>query len=70
MDRFKLEEQIMAAWGTKEDIETVTRRLYNSDDWSVDEIANMLIGITALHDARCNEMFDTFSKLIKSGNIK
>lgn len=64
-NRFDLEQAIMAAWGTKEDIELLTKQYLDGPEMSEDDVSNMLIGIAALHDARCQELFRQFEESIK-----
>lgn len=64
-NRFDLEQAIMAAWGTKEDIELLTKQYLDGPVMSEDDVSNMLIGIAALHDARCQELFKQFEDNIK-----
>ena len=41
VDRFDLEQAIMAAWGTCEDLDLIFRRFYEwHEDMSVDDLAN------------------------------
>lgn len=68
--RFDFEDKLMRVWGTKEDIELVTRRVCDSDDWTDDDIVNILIGISSMHDAKCQELWELFNDMIKSGDIK
>ena len=64
MDKFDLEQAIMVAWTTSEDIklllEAVCERVQTTD-----EIANVLIGIQSLHDMRCQKLFDIYETLIR-----
>jgi hypothetical protein len=66
--RFDLEQAIMLAWHTKDDIDLVIKNLLNNP-MTPDEISNVLIGISALHELRSNALFDIFSTLIKEGSI-
>lgn len=65
-NRFDLEQAIMAAWQTKDDIDLVFKK--HCDDptpMSEDTLSNLLLGITTLHDARCNELFNQFEASIR-----
>lgn len=64
-NRFDLEQAIMAAWSTKDDIELLTKQYLDGPVMSEDAVSNMLIGIAALHDARCQELFRQFEDSIK-----
>lgn len=70
VDRFDLEQAIMAAWGTCEDLDLIFRRFYEwHEDMSVDDLANLIIGIKELHQIRCQRVWDIFETLIRNGVI-
>ena len=62
-NRFDLEENIMSAWSSKEDIDLVLENVLEKD-LTKDEIANALMGISSLHQMRCEKLFDTFTAMI------
>ena len=64
---FDLEAEIMSVWNTKDDLESITYRLMDDPDGPLteDEIANVLIGLTELHDIRCKKLFNVFESMIK-----
>ena len=70
MNRFDLEEAMSQLYGVGEDIDIV---LHSYMDAAIrpteDEIANMLIGIKALHNARYQKMWQIFEELIKNKTI-
>ena len=61
---FDLEAEIMSVWNTKDDLESITYRLMDDPDGPLteDEIANVLIGLTELHDIRCKKLFNVLMK--------
>jgi hypothetical protein len=64
-DRFNLEAEIMSVWNTKDDLESITSRMMDDPDpMSEDDIANVLIGLTELHDIRCKKLFDVFESMV------
>lgn len=66
MDRFDLEEKIIQAWSTKDDIALLMRQhLDRAEPMTEDEIANALLGIETLHNMRCQELWDCFTQLFK-----
>jgi hypothetical protein len=69
MDRFELEDAIMACWHTADDLKLVTKQILEGDG-DKDNLANALIGIQELHNLRCQRVFDIFSALVESGAIK
>ena len=63
---FDLEAEIMSVWNTKDDLESITSRMMDDPDpMSEDDIANVLIGLTELHDIRCKKLFNVFESMIK-----
>ena len=65
-DRFNLEDAIMAAWQTENDLELFVEQYY--DGMSQDDVVNVLIGLKNLHSLRMNKLWDTFTKTYKLDN--
>ena len=72
MNRFDFEQLILRAWGTTEDINMIIQRHMDSPDGPLteDQLMNLLMGIAAIHDARCAQLFEAFEALIKAGKIQ
>jgi hypothetical protein len=68
MDRFELEDAIMACWHTSDDLKLVAQQILDGAD-DPDSLANALIGIQELHNLRCQRVFDIFEALITTGAI-
>ena len=65
-DRFNLESEIMHVWNTKDDLESITSRMMDDPDpMSEDDITNVLIGLSELHDIRCKKLFNVFESMVK-----
>ena len=65
-DRFNLEAEIMSVWNTKDDLNAITSRMMDDPDpMSEDDIANVLIGLSELHDIRCKKLFNVFESMVK-----
>lgn len=65
----KLENHIMSVWSTKEDIDTVLWAMMDKPQpLSEDDLANLLLGIAAMHDARCQQLYETYTNLLKERN--
>jgi|TARA_B110000091_G_C13537563_1_gene358999 hypothetical protein len=64
---FDLEAEIMSVWNTKDDLESITSRMMDDPDGPLteDEIANVLIGLTELHDIRCKKLFNVFEAMLR-----
>lgn len=66
MKVYELEEKIMSAWSTKEDIELLMRQQFDGEEpMTEDEIMNAMIGIITLHDMRCSELFKLYEQCVK-----
>ena len=62
----ELEDKVMGVWATCEDIDTFLYRYLDSPagDLSEDDIANTLLGIKALHEQRCQRLWDAFEQVV------
>ena len=71
-DRFDFEQQIMECWNVTSDIKTVAKYLMDAplETGREDKIANMLIGIEALYQAKFEELFRQFEAIIKEQHNK
>lgn len=68
-DRFALEQAIMNAWNTADDLETVAEAALQNE-LEPEELANALLGLQRLHHLRAKKAFDIFEALVESGDIK
>lgn len=66
-DRFDFEEQIMSCWNVTTDIRVVSEYLMDAplEDDRQDKIANMLIGIEALYEAKFDKLFRQFEQMVR-----
>jgi hypothetical protein len=66
-DRFEFEQQIMECWNVTTDIRVVSEYLMDAplEAGREDKIANMLIGIEALYEAKFNKLFRSFEELVR-----
>jgi len=63
-DRFDLEADIMALWHTADDIKVIWESIYDSQiNWTTDRIANVLLGLEELVNARADRCFNTFEQV-------
>jgi len=66
MDRFDLEEQIQNVWQTKEDLDAVTERIVEDTVFMTkDQISNVLIGISELHETRMWKLWQIFETMVR-----
>jgi len=71
MDRFNLEAEIMSVWTTKDDLQSITSRMTDDPDpMSKDDIVNVLIGLSELHDIRCRKLFNVFEEMVRTRQFK
>jgi beta-N-acetylglucosaminidase len=62
----QLEGLIMAAWITKEDIDLILWAVLDrKEPIDEDELSNLLIGVSALHNSRMTMLFQAYEDLIK-----
>jgi predicted protein tyrosine phosphatase len=66
-DRFNLEEEIQSVWQTKDDLDAITERIYDDPDGPMteDEISNVLIGLSELHETRCKKLWRIFETMVR-----
>jgi len=70
-NRFDLEESLIALSQTSDDLDLITDRLIESDTGSTtDAIANLLIGLSALHTYRCEKAFAVFEEMVINDQFK
>ena len=63
-----LEEKILGAWSTSDDIDLlldwISDHVLIYDDTGEDELMNLLMGIKSLHHQRCHALFKDFEKVL------
>ena len=71
-DRFNLEAEILNVWQTKDDLDAIAERVYDDPDGPLteDEIGNVLIGLSELHDIRCKKLWKVFESMINEKIFK
>jgi len=69
-DRFDFEQQIMECRRVTDDIRTVNEYLLDAplETDREDKIANMLMGMEALYNAKFDKLFRQFENLVKEQN--
>jgi hypothetical protein len=66
----ELEDLIMAAWMTREDIDSVLWVLLDREKKPTeDELSNLLLGIHSLHDARMTKLFNGYEQVLKTNKV-
>jgi hypothetical protein len=65
-----LEQLIMQAWATKEDLDLFLWAMMDRPiPMTEDEQANLILGIAALHNSRMRQLFDAYCTVLKTHNI-
>ena len=66
-DRFDLETEMQNVWHTKDDLDVITERIIDAPDGPMtdDEVGNLLIGLSGLHETRCRKLFLVFERMIE-----
>ena len=69
-DRFNLEEEIQNVWQTKDDLNAIAERHYDDPDgpMSADELSNVLIGLSELHETRMKKLWRVFETMVQQKN--
>ena len=70
MKLHELEDLILAAWMTREDIDSVLWVLLDREKKpDEDEVSNLLIGLHAMHDARMCKLFEGYATVLKTNKV-
>ena len=66
-NRFDFEQQIMECWNVTTDIRTATEYLLDAplEGDREDKLANMLMGIEALYNAKFDKLFRQFENMVR-----
>ena len=65
-DRFDLESAIQTVLNTKDDLELITQQMVDGPEpMTEDELANVMIGLSELHDIRCKKLFSVFETMLR-----
>ncbi len=66
-DRINLEEEIQNVWQTKDDLDAITERILDDPNGPMteDQMANVLIGLSELHETRCKKLWKVFESIVK-----
>ena len=70
-NRFDLETEIMSVWHTANDLDTMLYKLIDAPGAppSEDTIANMLVGLKEIHEARCEKLMEVFENVLEDGQF-
>ena len=67
--RFDMEQAILRAWGLQDDLDIITEAVLEQD-LTPDQIVNMLMGLSEIHNLRMQKLFSLFEYKIKDGTIQ
>lgn len=68
-NRFDFEQNLMRCWGVTEDIDLLYRRVMDGPTMTEDELANFLLGLSAIYNTRFTEMFNQFEQLVHENKL-
>ena len=68
-DRFDVEQGILTCWNVTSDIDLLFKKVVDGD-MTKDEIANFLLGLKVIYDAKFDKLFSDFEDSIKSTCFK
>ena len=66
-DYLDLETEIQNVWHTKDDLDAISERIHddpNGPKMTEDEIGNVLIGLSELHETRCKKLWKVFETMV------
>jgi hypothetical protein len=65
-DFVDLETEIQNVWQTKDDLDSITERIYDDPDGPMteDQIGNVLCGLSELHETRCKKLWKVFEAIL------
>jgi hypothetical protein len=69
IDRFDLEQDIMACWNVVDDLDVFLSRYMDGPEMSDDDVANVILGIKSLYQLKFQKCFDTFEQVLKNGGF-
>ena len=69
IDRFDLEQEIMKCWNVTDDLDTFLHAYLDGPEMSVDEVSNVILGLSALYQLKFQKLWDTFEQLLKNGGF-
>ena len=67
-DRFDFEQDIFNCWHITDDIKQLYE-MTSDKNKTIDDIANVLLGLQTLYDDRFHRLMDTFEHLIDIGDL-
>ena len=69
IDRFDLEQEIMACWNVVDDLDVFLSRYLDGPEMSQDDVSNVILGIKSLYHLKFDKCFATFEQLLKNGGF-
>ena len=69
VDRFDLEQDIMACWNVVDDLDVFLSRYLDGPEMSEDDVANVILGIKSLYQLKFDKCFATFELLLANGGF-
>lgn len=72
-DRFDLEQQILDCWKIIDDIKLLDKNVLEGKteggSLTQDEISNYLLGLESIYELKFQQVFNTFSELVKNKQL-
>lgn len=66
MNYTKIEDKIMRAWSTSDDLEDFIMHFYEGRKrMTEDEVFNVIWGLKELHDIRCQQLFEVYKQVFQ-----
>jgi len=64
-ERFELEQQIMNCWSVVDDLDTLFEEVCENDEFTQDQISNILLGLKELYQLKFEKLFRQFEQSIR-----
>lgn len=62
----KIEDKIMRAWSTSDDLEDFIMQFYEgTKTMTNDDVFNIIWGLKELHDIRCQQLFEVYKQVFQ-----
>lgn len=64
MKQFDLEQSIMECWNIKEDLDVLLEAVIENENFTKDQISNVLLGLVELYDLKFDKCFRNFEAFL------
>lgn len=69
-DVYDLEQAMLTCWNVVDDIKLLYENVLDNPDMTIDEISNVLLGLSAIYSIKHQKAFDIFEDVFRQHNEK